>query len=80
MIYTPEYIEELFMSDDVSSPSLIKMIEVAGISQTKLAEAVNIKLDYVTKILKGQRKATAKRKEIKSYLYDVCLATNKQAA
>lgn len=80
MIYTAEYISELFESDDVSSPTLIKMIEIAGISHTKLAEAVKIKLDYLGKILRGERIATVKRLEIKTYLYGVCLATNKQAA
>ena len=80
MIYAPEYIAELFEKDDVSSPTLIRMIEIAGISHTKLSEAVNIKLDYLGKILRGERKATAKRLEIKAYLYNVCLVTNKQAA
>ena len=81
MIYTPEYITDLFESDDISSPTLIRMIEIAGISHTKLIEAVEIKtLDYLGKILRGERKATAKRYAIKNYLYDVCLATNKQAA
>ncbi|MBX7047247.1 MAG: hypothetical protein K1X86_15565 [Ignavibacteria bacterium] len=79
MVYTPDYIESLFKSEDISGKAIERMIEAAGLTKIKTASGVNIKQDYLSKIIKDKRKAVKKRNEIKTYCYKVALASNNVA-